>query len=127
MNKIYKGVIDIIVECNEQEWIIDINPGSTYNMNEFSKPEFLKMFEALEKLGYVEEFTEPINNFQFEKAFLNEFLPCMICRPSLKHRNLGDCKNCKLLKNLLEQENDAYTVKSTEEINNKIINLIKSL
>ena len=49
MNKIYKGVIGITVECNEQEWIIDINPNRIYNMNEFSKPEFLDMFESFRK------------------------------------------------------------------------------
>ena len=125
--KIYKGIIDITIDCNEQEWIIDINKGSIYNMKEYFKPQFLKMFEALEKLGYIEEFTETINNFQFEYMNINDFIPCLICTADIKHKNSESCKNCKFLYNLLAQDNDAYTIKSTEEINNKIINLIKSL
>ena len=84
--------------------------------------------KALENLGYVEEYKEPVNNFpQFEQAFINEFLPCMICRVEIKCIHSETCKNCKFFKNLLEQENDAYSIKSTKEINDKIIELIKSL
>lgn len=122
MNKIYKGVIDITIECNEQELIIDINKGSTYNMKEYSKPQFLKMFETLESLGDVEELTGSINNFKFEKLFVNECLPCKICT----NDSVENCRNCKFFKNLLNEDNDANIIKSTEVINNKIINLIKS-
>lgn len=96
-------------------------------MNEVIRKDCENLYNIFIKARYAEEIKEPINNFRFEYNQINDFIPCLICSVFSKHKDSEDCRNCTLLKNLLEQTNESYTIKSTKEINNKIIELIKTL
>lgn len=104
--------------------------GAIYNIDAHSKEDsgrFETLYTLFVKAGYAEEIKEPQNNFKFDYERFNDFIPCVICPYNSKYKNSEECKDCKFLKNSLKLNSTAKVTKHIEEINHKIIDLIKSL